>query len=84
MSEPEELAALAAALSCSQCGQVFSARACGPTHAIIQADPRRHRLIAPLIRRDKRIAWEQGYTRAVLDGVRELERADNPYETDTP
>lgn len=45
----ETLAELAQALTCSQCGQTFATRACGPTHAVIQADPRQHRLIRPLI-----------------------------------
>lgn len=29
-------------LTCSQCGQPLAARACGPTHAVVKADPTRH------------------------------------------
>jgi hypothetical protein len=36
-------------LECSQCGQPFSMRACGPSHAILSADITEHRLVKPLI-----------------------------------
>lgn len=38
-------ARLAMLLPCSQCGQQLNARACGPTHAILGADPTRHRIV---------------------------------------
>lgn len=44
---------LATLLTCSQCGQRFSERACGPTHAIIAANPAQHRAVAPLIEKER-------------------------------
>ena len=41
----QEREELASALTCSQCGLTFGQRDCGSTHAIIAADPTRHRLI---------------------------------------
>lgn len=48
-AEREALVKLAEVLMCSQCGHTYNRPACGPSHAIIAADPRRHRLVAPLI-----------------------------------
>lgn len=47
--DEETLSDLAAALVCSQCGKTFNNYACGPTHALIAADPARHRLIATVV-----------------------------------
>lgn len=38
---------LAEVLPCSQCGGRISDSACGPTHALLQADPAQHRLLHP-------------------------------------
>lgn len=59
----DELRQLTDCLTCTQCGQRFSDRACGPTHALIASDPTRHRLLAPI--------FEQGRDA----GIREVKTA---------
>jgi hypothetical protein len=36
-------------LSCSQCGQKVADRACGPTHAVLQADPWQHNRVQEIL-----------------------------------
>lgn len=43
----EQRESWAAALTCSQCGQRLAERACGPTHAVLKADPTQHRMYVP-------------------------------------
>lgn len=57
--EADRLYLLGSLPSCSQCGQRFGARACGPTHAIIAADPLRHRMFEALLAaRDSQVQAE--------------------------
>lgn len=54
MGEPRPESTVGALLTllppCSQCGQRFYDRACGPTHAMIAANPLRHRVFDDLVR----------------------------------
>lgn len=36
-------------IRCSQCGNALSDRACGPTHAMLAADPTKHNALAPIV-----------------------------------
>lgn len=91
--ETEALGWLAETLGCSQCGRTFDQPACGPTHALIAADPRRHRLIAPLIEAAQVRAWDEGCDAAswrsfrrtdVAIGLAEDADPPNPYRFPAP
>ena len=58
--QEQDREALARVLPCSQCGQKLADRACGPTHAILTAQPERHRLLAEVVRGAEQRAWESG------------------------
>ena len=52
-------AELAEALTCTQCGQPFTAPVCSPAHALLQKDPSAHAIVATLVEQSRRQALRE-------------------------
>lgn len=75
----DAISALQRGLRCAQCGQPFLNSACGPTHALIAADPTQHIAVAALLAGREAAAWDEGYEAGADDEYYEKPNRPNPY-----